>query len=466
MVDLFRLNVHGLTPVPRKGMVMRTQTELDLAAKYPRGVEIVRGKTKAVIRITSSVDLAALVSADDITAGDGAKHDVMLGKGQLSNQTTCNVFRLLNACGIHTAFVEQDSPNSFVATLCKMLPYEVVVRREAHGSYCKRNPHIPKGHVFPKLVVEFFLKTSGRKWKTHELPCDDPLMLFDRDGATGVMLYNPAKPIHGQEPFLVLHTGEVFTASEEWRRFGEMARIAVQAFLVLEKAWQLLRGKLVDFKVEFGLDRKGKLLLADVVDNDSWRVLDDEGTHLDKQTYRDGDELGSVFAKYRQVAEVTNRFGLPRQRLLFWRGSGSDSMEPFIEALEGLGVLPSQRVDAITVTCSAHKEPMRAVTTLLASLQDVPDSVVVAYVGMSNAAGPILSAVSTTPVITVPANVGVFPDDVWASLRAPRDVPVMTVLSPANAVLAASNILAMRNPFLYMVLRQRLEERLANTVPI
>ena len=83
MVDLFRLNVHGLTPVPRKGMVMRTQTELDLAAKYPRGVEIVRGKTKAVIRITSSVDLAALVSADDITAGDGAKHDVILGKGQL-----------------------------------------------------------------------------------------------------------------------------------------------------------------------------------------------------------------------------------------------------------------------------------------------------------------------------------------------------------------------------------------------
>ncbi len=441
-------------------------TQTDLVTNHQVGEIVTEGKTKVVFGVIDRPDLAMLVSKDDITAGDGAKHDVLDGKGNFANQTTCNVFRLLSACGLPVAFIGQNGPNSFVATLCKMLPYEVVVRREAHGSYNKRNPHIPKGHVFPKLVVEFFLKTSGRKWKTHELPCDDPLMSFDRDGATGVRLYNPAKPIHGQEPFLVLHTGEVFTASEEWRRFGEMARIAVQAFLVLEKAWQLLRGKLVDFKVEFGLDRKGKLLLADVVDNDSWRVLDDEGTHLDKQTYRDGDELGSVFAKYRQVAEVTNRFGLPRQRLLFWRGSGSDSMDPFIEALEGLGVLPSQRVDTITVTCSAHKEPMRAVTTLLASLQDVPDSVVVAYVGMSNAAGPILSAVSTTPVITVPANVGVFPDDVWASLRAPRDVPVMTVLSPANAVLAASNILAMRNPFLYMVLRQRLEERLANTVPI
>lgn len=445
---------------------MRTQTEFDLAAKYPRGVELARGKTKSIVEIATTPHLATSISFDDITAGDGAKHDVIPGKGQLSNQTTCNVFRLLNACGIPTAFVEQDSPNSFVAFLCKMLPYEVVVRREAHGSYNKRNPHIPKGHMFPKLVVEFFLKTSGRKWKTHELPCDDPLMLFDGDGAPGVRLYNPAKPIHGQEPFLVLPSGEVFTANEEWRRFGEMARIAVQAFLVLERAWQLLHGRLVDFKVEFGLDHKGKLLLADVIDNDSWRVLGDDGTHLDKQTYRDGGELDRVLAKYQQVAEMTNRFGLPRQRLIFWRGSESDNMDLFMQTLNDLRILSTEYFNVITLTCSAHKEPVRAVNSLLASLQDVPDSVVIAYVGMSNAAGPMLSAMSTAPVIAVPANVGVFPDDVWSSLRAPREVPVMVVLSPTNAVLAALNILAAHNPFLYMVLHQRLEERLVNTAPI
>ena len=56
---------------------------------------------------------------------------------------------------------------------------------------------------------------------------------------------------------------------------------------------------------------------------------------------------------------------------------------------------------------------------------------------------------STVPVITVPASVKEFPDDLWSSLRAPSAVPVMTVLEPANAVLAALQILSGRNPRLY-----------------
>lgn len=53
---------------------------------------------------------------------------------------------------------------------------------------------------------------------------------------------------------------------------------------------------------------------------------------------------------------------------------------------------------------------------------------------------------STLPVITVPASVEAHPEDVWSSLRMPSKVPVMTVLSPGNAVLAALNILSARNP--------------------
>src|SRR5258708_3270196 len=45
-----------------------------------------------------------------------------------------------------------------------MLPYEVVVRREAHGSYLKRNPHFAKGQLFPQLELEFFLKTKDGNW--------------------------------------------------------------------------------------------------------------------------------------------------------------------------------------------------------------------------------------------------------------------------------------------------------------
>ncbi len=74
-------------------------------------------------------------------------------------------------------------------------------------------------------------------------------------------------------------------------------------------------------------------------------------------------------------------------------------------------------------------------------MQEVPNSVVIAYIGRSNGAGPTLSAMSTIPVITVPASVKEFPEDVWSSLRAPSAVPVMTVLEPSNAVLAA-----LRNP--------------------
>ena len=42
-----------------------------------------------------------------------------------------------------------------------------------------------------------------------------------------------------------------------------------------------------------------------------------------------------------------------------------------------------------------------------------------------------------TPVITVPASAKDFPEDVWSSLRAPSAVPVMTMMEPSNAVLAA-----------------------------
>ena len=73
----------------------------------------------------------------------------------------------------------------------------------------------------------------------------------------------------------------------------------------------------------------------------------------------------------------------------------------------------------------------------------------IAYIGRSNGAGPMLSAMSTVPVITVPASVKEFPEDVWSSLRAPSNVPVMTVLEPSNAVLAALQILSARNPRLY-----------------
>jgi phosphoribosylaminoimidazole carboxylase PurE protein len=429
---------------------------VNIQATKQLGALVTEGKTKKVFRIKGS-DLVSVISKDDITAGDGAKHDIIPDKSKLANATTSNVFRLLKACGLPVAFVEQDSPTSFTAPNCRMLPYEVVMRREAHGSYLKRTPHFSKGQLFPKLIGEFFLKTKDKNWKGKPLVADDPLMNRTDDGK--IELFNPAKPIVGQEPFLVLTDADVFSQPDEAKLYPEMSRIARQAFLILEKAWQLEGGRLVDFKVEFGTDAKGTLLLADVIDNDSWRVIE-SGGYIDKQVYRDGGALDDVVAKYHRVAEITSRFQVPKQRIILWRGSEKDDTEVFTKALGDLA--PMMEV----VTCSIHKEPVKGAEIVYRMLQEVPDTVIIAFIGRSNGAGPVLSALSVAPVITVPASVRDFPDDVWSCLRAPSSVPVMTVLEPSNAVLAALQILSARNPRIYAHVRGAIEDRTANVMRI
>jgi phosphoribosylaminoimidazole carboxylase / phosphoribosylaminoimidazole-succinocarboxamide synthase len=437
---------------------VHAETEQRPSTEHALGALVAEGKTKQIYQVAGDSDLVTVVSKDDITAGDGAKHDIIADKGKLANRTTCNVFRFLKTCGLPVAFEEQDSTSSFIAPKCLMLPYEVVVRREAHGSFLKRNPHFSRGQLFPQLIVEFFLKTKNKNWKGKSLICDDPLLIYQEE-ASQFELFNPAKPMHGQESFLILSESEVFGYDEEWKIFPDMRHIALRAFLLLEKAWQLEGGTLVDMKVEFGFDCRGNLLLADVIDNDSWRVVE-SGSYIDKQVYRDGGSLDDVAAKYRLVAEITNRFRLPRQRIILWRGSEKDKTDAFFESLGDLKSLMT------VVTCSLHKEPMKAASILHRMSQEVPDSVIIAYIGRSNGAGPSLSAMSTVPVITVPASINEFPDDVWSSLRVPSNVPVMTVLEPSNAVLAALQILSARNPRLYAHVREEIENRTVNIIQI
>ncbi|MBI2055438.1 MAG: AIR carboxylase family protein, partial [Candidatus Sungbacteria bacterium] len=414
---------------------------------------------------------AVLEAKDDITAGDGAKHDVIAGKAELATATTSNIFRLLAACGIPVAFQKQLDAVHFLAERCAMLPYEVVVRREAHGSYPKRHPHLKKGYVFPRLLTEFFLKTKGKMWEGRSFPKDDPHISFGPSWSP-IHLYRPDVPVWHEEAYIF--TLDEFPGRENRHElFPAMSRVACQAFLVLEKAWQLLGQRLVDFKVEFGFNQSGDLRLADVIDNDSWRVLGEGGRYIDKQLYRDGAPLNEVTAQYRRVAELTGRFGLPRQSIVLWRGSEKDDLKPFHEAIAHLGFhyreaapSPGEENTVVEITRSAHKQPALAYQELAGLVQETPDTVVIAYVGRSNGLGPMLAANTTVPVITVPASVKDFPDDVWSSLRMPTDVPVMTVLEPKNAVLAALQILAMRNPRLYAELRLQQEERLTNVVEL
>lgn len=416
---------------------------------------LTEGKTKKILA-TETSEHVIVESKDDLTAGDGAKHDVIAGKASLSNRTTSNVFRLLKASGLPVAFLNEVDGTRFLAEQCKMIPYEVVVRREAHGSFLKRYPGLQKGHIFPRLLLEFFLKTSGKKWKDVNLPKDDPFMRFDKNR---VLLYLPDQPIYQQTPFLVL---DDFPLRESPNEIKQICGIAIKTFLILEKAWQLVGRRLVDFKVEFGANTAGELRLADVIDNDSWRVIDD-GKYIDKQLYRDGANLNIVTTKYRLVAELTGSFNLPRQQIILWRASASDDLKSFEDAI---AAYDASEAKIKIATCSLHKEPIRACEEVAKLVQEVPDSVVIVFCGRSNGAGPTISAQCTVPVITIPATWREFPDDVWSSLRTPSETPVATILDPKNAVLSALQILAMRNPRLYAELRSRQEERLCNVVRI
>lgn len=419
---------------------------------------VAEGKTKKIWG-TEKPNIVVIESKDDLTAGDGAKHDVVEGKAALATQTTCNVFRLLQACGLPVAFVQQVEATRFLAPQCRMIPYEVVVRREAHGSYLKRHPELSKRHYFPQLVCELFLKTSGRQWDGHELPKDDPLIEIRGEKA---QLYLPDQLIRGQKPFLTL---EDYPLKDDPNMLERVEKYAYETFLILEKAWQLLDLWLVDFKLEFGIDAHGDLLVADVIDNDSWRIRDAHGNYLDKQLYRDGAGLEKVEDSYRLVADLTSRFNLTRQQIILWRGSPSDDLKPYEEALRAYG-LPPRSLLVQPVVCSLHKDPVRGYDILQRLVQEVPDSVIIAHVGMSNGAGPTLAANTHVPVITVSPSWKEVHEDVWSSLRAPSAVPVMTVLEPKNAVLAALQILAMRNPALYASLRLVQEERLVNFVTL
>jgi phosphoribosylaminoimidazole carboxylase/phosphoribosylaminoimidazole-succinocarboxamide synthase len=268
--------------------------------------KIAEGKTKEIFEMPSNPERVFVHSKNDITAGNGKRHEIMVGKAELATQTTTNVFELLNRKGVPTSFCYKATPTTFVAEKCTMLPYEVVVRCEAHGSYLKRYPKMKKGDKLHELVAELFLKTAGKKWKDFELACDDPLMIIT---AGKIDLYLPDVPVEEQTPFLTLAFGDVFTQPNELDLICSMVSLACTTFSLLKDAWAELKRNLVDYKVEFGINSRGELRLADVIDNDSWRlVYRDE--YEDKQGFREGEEIAAAFIKYKRVAELTQQFAM------------------------------------------------------------------------------------------------------------------------------------------------------------
>lgn len=264
---------------------------------------MIEGKTKTVAPLWKGAEVGLVTTKDDITAGDGAKHDVMTGKAELATRTTCNIFEYLRSKGTPVAYVGRDGPTTFLTKICKMISVEVVARRIAFGSYCKRHPDVVAGTVFKDPVIEFFCKTTGRRIGDQELPCDDPLMEWnDIDGWWD--LYLPNKPsTDAYIGRLQLSDSDAETLK---RQLGECTVITTDVNTYLRDAWRMLDGTLYDFKLEFGVLPDDSVVLADVVDCDSWRVKWHD-IQLSKQGYRDGDDLNRVLGVYRLAASLTDQ---------------------------------------------------------------------------------------------------------------------------------------------------------------
>jgi phosphoribosylaminoimidazole-succinocarboxamide synthase len=277
----------------------------DLMALIGDTKMLAEGKTKIVEEAGNGEVLVR--SKDAITAGDGAKHDVLDGKAAASTRTTCNIFELLERNGVRTHFVDRVDDVTFRARNVEMIPLELVARRYASGSVRDRFPELSDGAVFEELMFEIFEKDDANH---------DPLLEFDFDAgvlrrhvpnkAAAEALGAHAKPgdLIGEEPL-----GDSRYADVSPELIERLRRCTVLAFEIIEEAWKQHGGVYVDFKIECGFDREtGDLLVADVIDSDSGRLRFGD-VDMSKQSYRDGTAtLPEIKKKFDEVAALTDQF--------------------------------------------------------------------------------------------------------------------------------------------------------------
>lgn len=293
----------------------------------------VEGKTK-IVKSGADEHTVLMVAKDDLTAGDAAKRASVNSIGIEKTKQTANVFSLLKEKGIHTAFQRQVDERTLQCHACDMLPIEFVVRRYAWGSYLKRNPRAKNEDGTPVRfntpVVELFYKHSvvlppltdepeqmeehvarnlyadSGRWDNNVYT--DP---FIRIQAGGWELHSAKHPV-GERKLMTLPK---HLLSEEQLQ-NAIGQIVLPTFLALEEAWAQVETQygpvaLVDMKMELGHRRDDEeLVLADVIDNDSWRIWpgSDPSHQLDKQAFRDGHPLAEVEENYKLVTKLTEQF--------------------------------------------------------------------------------------------------------------------------------------------------------------
>lgn len=228
--------------------------------------KIYTGKAKDIFE--KNENEVVMYFKDDATAGNGAKHAIIEGKGVLNNKITDFIFNYLMNNGIKTHFIEKLSDREQLTKKVTIIPLEVIVRNYSAGSFAKRYG-VEEGNKFTVPTFEI-------SYKKDEL--GDPLL--NKSHAISLEITN-----------------------EEDYEYIKEESFKINKLLIdlFDKAGIIL----VDFKLEFGKTKDGDIVLADEFSPDNCRLWDKETKQkLDKDNFRK--DLGNLISAYEIVWERLN----------------------------------------------------------------------------------------------------------------------------------------------------------------
>ena len=225
------------------------------------GAQLYEGKAKKIFA-TDKLDQVVHYFKDDATAFNGQKRGTIEGKGIINNKMSERLFRLLEAGGVPTHFIQRLSDREMLTKKVTIVPIEVVVRNVVAGSLAKRLG-LTDGEAIEPPIVEFYYKNDA---------LGDPLITDEH-----VRLLKLATP------------GTVHEIKDQ----------ATKVNALLLPFFRERRMKLVDFKLEFGIHHNA-LILADEISPDTCRFWDmGTGESMDKDRFRK--DLGKIEEAYQEV---------------------------------------------------------------------------------------------------------------------------------------------------------------------
>jgi len=220
------------------------------------------GKAKKIY-LTDDDNTLFVEYKDSATAFNGEKKAEIDGKGRLNNEISSLIFTWLHEKGINNHFVERISETEQLIKKVTIIPLEVVVRNVVAGSMSKRLG-IPEGTELEQPIIEFYYKDDA---------LGDPLITEDH-----IRILNAAEP-------------------EQVEKIKSITR---QVNEELQTIFAACGVRLIDFKLEFGRDKDGEVLLADEISPDTCRLWDKETNEkLDKDVFRRN--LGGLTDAYEEI---------------------------------------------------------------------------------------------------------------------------------------------------------------------